>query len=126
MVVFVTSTPAFHIHLPWWLWVLAAVGIAVTAFEEQQRAGRRARHHAYLKSSEWKARRGAALARAGGRCQDCGATRNLHVHHLTYKRHGREEARDLRVLCASCHRRRHRDGGRLDDVTDRFVGWLRS
>jgi hypothetical protein len=89
MVVSVTSTPAFHFHLPWWMWALAELAIVVTAFEEQQRAARRARHHAYLKSPEWKARRRGALAR--GRCHDCGTTR--------------------------------RDGGRLDDVTDRFIGW---
>ena len=124
MLLLLSSTP--DMHLPWWVWALATFAIVASVVEEQQRAQRKARHHAYLNSPEWKTKRREALAHAHGRCEDCGSTRNLHVHHLTYKRHGHEEGRDLRVLCASCHRRRHRDGGRVDDVTDRFVGWLRS
>lgn len=111
-------------HLPWWVWPLGATLLVVSVVEEQQRAARKARHRAYLRSPEWRARRKAAIERAGGRCMDCGSTRNLHVHHLTYKRHGTEFARDLRVLCSRCHRRRHRDGGRTYDTVDRFIGWI--
>lgn len=111
------------IHLPWWVWALGAALFVLSVVEEQQRAARKAKHRAYLRSSEWKTRRKDALVRAGGRCMDCGATTHLHVHHLTYKRHGNELARDLRVLCPRCHSRRHRDGGRADDVLDRFIGW---
>jgi 5-methylcytosine-specific restriction endonuclease McrA len=113
------------LHLPWWLWALGFALFALTVVEEQQRARRKARHRAYLRSPAWNNRRRDALVRAGGRCMDCGSTRDLHVHHLTYKRHGREEARDLRVLCSRCHRKRHLDGGRIDDATDRLVGWIR-
>jgi 5-methylcytosine-specific restriction endonuclease McrA len=112
------------LHLPWWVWALGALLLVLSVFEEQQRAARKAKHRAYLRSSEWKARRKDALERAGGRCMDCGTTKSLHVHHLTYKRHGNELARDLRVLCSRCHRRRHRDGGRSVDLLDRFVGWV--
>ena len=115
---------AIHLHLPWWVWALGAVLLAFSVLEERQRAARKAKHRAYLRSPEWKARRRDALQRADGRCMDCGTTKNLHVHHLTYKRHGNELARDLRVLCSRCHRRRHRDGGRGDDVLDRFIGWV--
>jgi 5-methylcytosine-specific restriction endonuclease McrA len=117
---------AVAIHLPWWLWPLGIGLVAVRLFEERQRATRKAKHRAYLRSGEWKSRRREALALAGGRCQDCGTTERLHVHHLTYVRHGQEEMRDLRVLCSPCHRRRHRDGGRMDDLIDRLIGWLRS
>jgi 5-methylcytosine-specific restriction endonuclease McrA len=113
-----------HLHLPWWVWALGALVLVVYVLEEQQRAARKAKHRAYLRSPEWKARRKEALLRAGGRCMDCGASKNLHVHHLTYKRHGNELARDLRVLCNRCHRKRHREGGRSDDLFDRFVGWV--
>jgi 5-methylcytosine-specific restriction endonuclease McrA len=112
------------INLSWWVWAVLAGGLVMTVLEERQRAARKARHRAYLRSREWRARRKDALAVAGGRCQDCGASRDLHVHHLTYKRYGRELSRDLRVLCSGCHRRRHRDGGRSDDVIDRLIGWI--
>jgi 5-methylcytosine-specific restriction endonuclease McrA len=115
---------SLHLHLPWWVWALGVAMLVLSVVGERQRAARKARHRAYLRSPEWKARRRDALARAGGRCMDCGTTRNLHVHHLTYKRHGNEFARDLRVLCSRCHRRRHRDGGRADDLMDRVIGWI--
>jgi 5-methylcytosine-specific restriction endonuclease McrA len=107
------------------MWLVAAALLALNLFERQQRAMRKTGHRAYLRSAAWKARRREAISRAGGRCRDCGSTERLHVHHLTYKRHGQEESRDLRVLCPRCHRRRHRDGGRIDDQLDRFIGWLR-
>src|SRR5579871_2988621 len=105
------------IHLPWWAFALVGAILVAGFFERQQRATRKARHRAYLRSPEWRATRKQALASAGGKCQDCGATHDLHVHHLTYVRHGQELPRDLRVLCARCHRRRHRQGGRQDDLT---------
>jgi 5-methylcytosine-specific restriction endonuclease McrA len=113
-----------HLHLPWWVWALGALLLVASVLEERQRAARKAKHRAYLRSPEWKARRKDALLRAGERCMDCGASKNLHVHHLTYKRHGNELARDLRVLCSRCHRKRHREGGRSDDLFDRFIGWV--
>jgi predicted HNH restriction endonuclease len=35
---------------------------------------------------------------------------------------GNGQKRDLRVLCSACHARRHRSGGRLDDLLDRLFG----
>lgn len=64
-------------------------------------------YEAYLRSPEWQARRRAALARAGHRCQVCNATAQLQVHHRTYERRGREEPGDLTVLCDGCHGRHH-------------------
>lgn len=116
------SKPA--IHLPWWVFAIVAAVLVLSFFEKQQRVTRKARHRAYLRSPAWRAIRKDALRSAGDRCQDCGATCDLHVHHLTYKRHGQELPRDLRVLCSRCHRRRHRQGGREDDLTDRFAGWV--
>lgn len=118
------AAKAALIHVPWWLWALVAVGVVASVVGQQDRAKRKAQHRAYLRSPEWKGRRKDALVAAGGRCQDCGATRDLHVHHLTYKRHGRELPRDLRVLCARCHRGRHR-GDHFDDRLDRLIGWAR-
>ena len=43
------------------------------------------------------------------RCQQCGATANLEVHHWTYERFGRELMSDLGTLCYDCHRQVHRE-----------------
>ena len=65
----------------------------------------------------WAAQRQAALARDEQRCQMCGATQNLHVHHIRpFREFGYEPGRNefyrqanvlenLVTLCASCHRR---------------------
>lgn len=60
----------------------------------------------YLASDEWDLIRTAALTRAGHKCR-CGATNDLHVHHITYKRLGHELPDDLRVLCSPCHDKEH-------------------
>jgi 5-methylcytosine-specific restriction endonuclease McrA len=50
-------------------------------------------------------------------CADIGKTsgRNLHVHHIRHPYDAPELAYDLdnlEVLCASCHNKRHKSGGR--------------
>lgn len=71
-------------------------------------AQRHAAYTQYLSSPEWKAKRDVALIRAARKCEECGNTRRLQVHHLTYDRLGDEEHEDLRVLCDACHRREHK------------------
>jgi len=62
----------------------------------------------YLKSTHWQRVRLDALKRAGYECRACEIDGvELQVHHLTYKRLGRERPRDLRVLCADCHKAVH-------------------
>lgn len=62
----------------------------------------------FYDTTYWKMRRKAAMRRAGHVCQECGASdRNLHVHHLSYERIGREHPNDLAVLCNSCHKKMH-------------------
>ena len=87
------------------------------------------------------------LKRAGGFCEACGKkTRCLEVHHLTYKRLGRERDEDLQAVCRPCHpradeirkqrnRRRASDGFAAwcysfydgkeppDDAEERFYSW---
>ena len=49
------------------------------------------------------------LRRDGWRCQDCGATTNLQVHHIqTRGRLGHDCAENLITLCAGCHKRQHK------------------
>ena len=57
----------------------------------------------YLRSDHWQFTRRRALLRAGGQCQLCEATGSLNVHHLTYRRRGREKEKDVMVLCYPCH-----------------------
>lgn len=67
----------------------------------------RVAYHAYLETPEWKARRNAAIRRAGGSCQLCDSPKFLQVHHRTYDRIGNEDPSDLTVLCGRCHKKFH-------------------
>ena len=64
-------------------------------------------YRTYLQSAAWQAKREEALEVAGYSCEECGADGQLHVHHLTYARLGREELDDLAVLCPQCHESAH-------------------
>jgi hypothetical protein len=74
---------------------------------------RRRRHlsvayKAHINSAAWRKTRRGALDRAGHRCERCGGTNRLQVHHLTYARFGHEAPEDLLVLCDRHHRQAHR------------------
>lgn len=60
-------------------------------------------YRAYLRSPKWRLIRWLKLCMAGFKCQQCGATRKLQVHHLTYEHLYNEHLGDLQVLCKSCH-----------------------
>jgi 5-methylcytosine-specific restriction endonuclease McrA len=70
---------------------------------------------AYLRSPEWEAKRRGRMALAQYRCEVCNTGRDLHVHHRTYARRGRELLEDLIVLCSECHALFH-GARRLDEV----------
>jgi hypothetical protein len=57
----------------------------------------------YMRSRAWRQRRAMILDRDGHRCQSCGSTSRLTVHHLTYERLGNENWGDLVTLCQGCH-----------------------
>lgn len=57
----------------------------------------------YLASPEWQAKRRRALMLAGHKCEVCGATKGLEVHHLSYEYLGEEDDSDLVALCKTCH-----------------------
>ncbi len=57
----------------------------------------------YLASPIWRFRRKLWIAQAGGRCERCGSRHELTIHHLNYKRLGRERRSDIQVLCWDCH-----------------------
>jgi 5-methylcytosine-specific restriction endonuclease McrA len=58
-------------------------------------------------SPVWYAIRKWALARANNKCELCGSTNQLSVHHLTYNNLGKEHPEDLKVLCQNCHEKAH-------------------
>lgn len=84
----------------------------------------------YISSRGWEIRRADYFAGHPRKCQACGSTVQIQLHHKTYARMGRELDSDLVALCQKCHsevHERHRkQGGNLADVTDQFVkkGWL--
>ncbi len=64
-------------------------------------------YQAYLDSNKWKALRLRIIKDRGHKCQDCGSTKHLQVHHLTYDRIFKERDTDLRVVCQDCHNAIH-------------------
>jgi 5-methylcytosine-specific restriction enzyme A len=69
---------------------------------------RQKRPRLVLESKEYDRLRNHVLERDGWRCQCCGASMNLQVHHLDPRSHlGSDIAWNLITLCSSCHRREH-------------------
>lgn len=67
---------------------------------------------AYWSLNVWEIAVDLALSRAGSKCEDCGSTEDLEVHHLVPlnggPRRGDLNSQDnLRVLCHKCHRGRY-------------------
>jgi 5-methylcytosine-specific restriction endonuclease McrA len=53
------------------------------------------------------------LERDRWRCQYCGATAELEVHHINFRSHlGHDEEQNLITLCWSCHRKIHESNRR--------------
>ena len=57
----------------------------------------------YLKSVEWKTKRSFAIKMAKYKCQRCGSTKKLEVHHKNYECLYYERLNDVEVLCTNCH-----------------------
>jgi hypothetical protein len=71
-------------------------------------------YHAYLASEEWDNKKEAMIFPTGpfDLCWDCHRPISLataELHHVTYKRLGKEIWTDLRPLCTTCHQYRHPD-----------------
>lgn len=75
---------------------------------ELKRDAKKFRYDMFMQSDEWRHIRGLRLDIAGHRCEQCGTTEDLQVHHLTYERFGGDEnMQDLQALCKTCHERAH-------------------
>ncbi len=61
----------------------------------------------YLESNQWDGLRSQAKARAGGRCEKCGAEAKQ-VHHIKYPNNlSNDGLENLQALCRVCHRAAH-------------------
>ena len=66
-------------------------------------------YRGYLTSGYWRRLRKEALNTLGPRCNRCGSTKNLHVHHKTYKNFLNENINtDFEILCRKCHKEEHK------------------
>ena len=74
----------------------------------------KAEYQEYLKSKEWQETRRRVFKEYGYRCDQCGSTKNLHIHHITYENLGEEGISDLVPLCAECHKRLHHPNESID------------
>ena len=73
--------------------------------------GKRPDYNQYMQSEAWDKKRKKRLSLDDYICQDCRCkNKPLDVHHLNYKRLGRERMEDLLSVCRSCHLRRHKKG----------------
>ena len=61
----------------------------------------------YIKSKEWKKVRLGLFKLRGKKCEKCGQTKLIHVHHLTYKNLFNEKPEDLQILCKKHHEDAH-------------------
>ncbi len=61
----------------------------------------------YLKTRHWKSIKQAVFESRVYECTKCGVGKNLHIHHLTYDRVGKERLSDLIYLCETCHSEVH-------------------
>jgi hypothetical protein len=103
----------------WMFWLIArnrqgsvhTVPLAALVCERGLRIVTKTEYAEYLASSHWKILREQAIASAPF-CWRCELPRwlaviaydqDLHVHHSTYERLGRELPEDLEVLCRRCH-----------------------
>ena len=99
----------------------------------------------YMQSLAWEEKRQEAICRAGHKCQSCGRTRDLEVHHLHYNTLFDERPEDLQVLCVRCHKiadeqrgrkaryaaglntfamKKYPDGGDLGEIAEEYDRWL--
>lgn len=68
-------------------------------------------YHMYLESDQWKEKRDERLEIDGHKCQSCGSTDDLQVHHKSYEHIGDEDVEgELVTLCKTCHEKEHDQG----------------
>lgn len=74
----------------------------------------------YLNSDHWQKTRKAKLVSRNYRCEKCGGSCKLQVHHRNYDNLGAERPEDLQVLCDGCHRWEHYPMSRIERELDKW------
>ena len=75
----------------------------------------------YIKSKWWEKRKNQYFKIYGRKCQICGSSSYIQVHHIVYKDLGFEEDADLAGLCQSHHEQFHSIYGVKKDMTKDFT-----
>jgi len=57
----------------------------------------------YIRSAEWKNKSKAFIKLKNKKCERCGGSHNLQVHHIHYTTFGKETLNEIEVLCYKCH-----------------------
>lgn len=73
-----------------------------------------------LKTKEWKKFRQRVLDKKGRKCQMCGSTENLCIHHKRYKKDcfaWEYKMKEVKVVCSKCHNIIHQK----DDLYKEFM-----
>lgn len=71
------------------------------------KASHKRKYIKYLLSDTWAKIKVDLIEIHDGKCERCGDTKNLQVHHLTYENLFNEEPEDLLLLCSRCHMVEH-------------------
>jgi len=68
-------------------------------------------YDAYLMTMHWRQLRIIVAEASGNKCKKCNKVvwRGFHVHHITYKRMGKERLSDLWFMCEDCHILLHKE-----------------
>lgn len=77
--------------------------------EEQEKLARsleKPKYSEYIKSKTWQYKKRRLLGEKP-KCAVCSTIQNVHIHHKSYKRLGKERKEDLVALCGQCHRTFH-------------------
>lgn len=62
---------------------------------------------AYMKTEQWAELKQTRLMIAQYKCECCGSTNRLHLHHVNYERLTQELIEDVAILCEECHNKLH-------------------
>jgi predicted restriction endonuclease len=85
------------------------------ALDREKTVAKRGRIRVFLKALQ--ELREKVLKRDGWRCQTCGRSENLHVHHMVFRSQlGDDVEENLITLCSNCHQKVHGRASEQDDT----------